>query len=195
MSDLLFPLGHDSGVRPGAEQDVHVVRLGRQQHRISEDAYGIWALAHGLPDGGKRRWTANDVVRAADRNQIPDGRARLHELIGAGLVVPVRDETAFVAAHRVDPLMVGLGNSPEQLDAHAVGVPGLGTAAVLDPSTYDLWQQSPLMPTLWHSCERRASSAAAFGQYLPAAAIAGVLADLRYLLAHGCAYLDVAAVS
>jgi hypothetical protein len=196
MNGSVFPIGHYSGFRPG-EDPVHVVRVGWQQHRLDEDAFGVWVLSHGTAETGKGHWTADDIVKRAEDGGLAEAGRRLEELAAKGIVAFVPDDpevaTAFAKGHRMDVLFVGLGNSPERPEGHAVGVPGLGTAAVLDPDCYELWQWGSVAPTLWHSCEVRATVTAELGQTLePVDALGEILGDLRYLISHGCAYLDVA---
>ncbi|TDO50636.1 hypothetical protein EV643_104129 [Kribbella sp. VKM Ac-2527] len=193
----VFPIGHYSGLRPG-EEPAHVVRVGWQQHRLSEDAFGVWVLAHGMTETGKGQWTVTDVVKQAEQAGVTKAEELLWGLAEKGAVVLVADDptqaTAFAKSHRMDVLFVGLGNTPERPDGHAVGVPGLGAAAILDPDCYELWQWGSVAPTLWHSCEVRATVTAELGQTLePVDALGEILGDLRFLIAHGCAYLDVAA--
>ncbi|MGW6282652.1 hypothetical protein [Kribbella sp. NPDC055071] len=161
----VFPLGHYGGLHAGE----HVVRVGRRQVVLSDSAFAVWGLAHG-------------------------GQGDVSELVGLGVVVDVPDEPAAMAAfartHRMDSLFVGLGNSPERLDSFAVGIPGLGTIAMLDGSSFELWQWGTLPRTLWETCLVRARMASPAVD--PESVVAGVLQDLRALIAHGCAYLDVA---
>ncbi|MGW1341472.1 hypothetical protein ACWCOV_10500 [Kribbella sp. NPDC002412] len=189
MSATVFPVGHYGGVR-GDEQ---VVRVGWSQHRIGADAFGVWVLTHGLPEVGKGQWTVDDVIGQAERTGIADGAKQLERLADAGLVAVIDDAANFAKAHRMDVLFVGLGNTPERLDGHAVGIPGLGTAAVLDSDCYELWQWGSVAPSLWHSCEVRATVTAGHGEVAdPGKALPEILGDLRFLIAHGCAHLDVA---
>jgi hypothetical protein len=192
MTASVFPVGHYIGARD-AEQ---AVRVGWSRHRLDADAFAVWVLAHGVPEVGKGNWTVADVVaHCADVGVEAPGK-HLEQLAGSGLIAVVDDDPAsaaqFAHRHRMDVLFVGLGNAPEQLEGHAVGVPGLGTAAVLDPECYELWQWGSVAPTLWHSCEVRATVVAEpAARPDPDAALTEILGDLRFLLAHGCAYLDV----
>lgn len=197
MNGSVFPIGHYGGLR---DEQVHVVRVGWHQHKLTEDAFGIWVLAHGLTETGKGSWTAQDITGEASKAGIANPSAHLEDLVTQGVIAVVPDDpqeaAAFAKAHRMDVLFVGLGNAPDRPDGHAVGVPGMGTAAILDPDCYELWQWGSVAPTLWHSCEVRATVTAKFGQTLGAADTLGeILGDLRCLIAHGCAYLDVAATS
>ncbi|TCC31981.1 hypothetical protein [Kribbella speibonae] len=189
MTALVFPIGHYNGIR---EQE-QVVRVGWRQHRIDADAFAVWVLAHGLPEVGKGAWTVDDVVVHAQRAGIAEAAAYVERLAGAGLLAVVDEGRTFAQHHRLDVMFVGLGNAPDRLEGHAVGIPGLGTAAILDPDCYELWQWGSVAPTLWHSCEVRATvTAEPSGQPDPDAALAEILGDLRFLVARGCAYLDVA---
>jgi hypothetical protein len=197
----VFPIGHYGGVRTTEDGgQVHVVRVGWHQHRLSEDAFGVWVLSHGVTETGKGHWTVDDVAGQAEEAGLTDARAQLEDLAAKGIVAGVPDNpvhaTQFVRSHRMDVLFVGLGNTPDRPDGHAIGIPGLGTAAILDPDCYELWQWGSVAPTLWHSCEVRATVTAELGQTLePVDVLGEILGDLRYLIAHGCAYLDVAATS
>ena len=197
MNATVFPVGHYSGVRPGeSDEPEHVVRVGWSQHRIDADAFAVWVLAHGLPEVGKGAWTVDDVIEQAVQAEVGDPARHVERLADAGLLAVVEDNPVlaarFAQRHRLDVLFVGLGNAPDRLDGHAIGIPGLGTAAILDPDCYELWQWGSVAPTLWHSCEVRATVTARLGQTAePADALAEILGDLRYLVAHGCAYLDV----
>jgi hypothetical protein len=63
---------------------------------------------------------------------------------------------------------------------------------VLDSDCYELWQWGSVAPSLWHSCEVRATVTAGHGEVAdPGKAVQEILGDLRFLVAHGCAYLDV----
>ncbi|WP_328333221.1 hypothetical protein OHA70_16010 [Kribbella sp. NBC_00382] len=187
-ASTLFPVGHYAGLRPDDDGlPLHAIRIGWQQHRLSEDAFGTWVLSHGTPQLGKGSWSADDLVAAALDAGISEPARHAEALATDGLLASASE--AFAKAYRLDVQFVGLGNSPENPDQYAVGLPGLGAAAMLDPSSYELWQWGSVAPTLWHMCQVRASIA---GDAEPADALTSVLGDLRYLVAHGCAYVDVA---
>jgi hypothetical protein len=185
---MIFPIGHYFGIR----DDAQVVRVGWSQHRLGPDEFAIWVLAHGVPEVGKGAWTIDDVVVHGKQAGIEEPAAYVERLADAGLVAVVTDGRSFAQRHRMDVMFVGLGNAPDRLAGHAVGIPGLGTAAILDPDCYELWEWGAVAPTLWHSCEVRATVVAEPpARPDPDAALAEILGDLRFLVAHGCAYLDV----
>ena len=192
----VFPVGHYGGAGPGA---AHLVRVGRHLRPLTDDEFGIWMLAHGLADVGKGNWSREDVLERARDAELAEAETGLERLIGSGLlaVVPterVDDVTSFATAYRLCTLLVGLGAAPDQPELHAIGVPGVGTAALLDAGTYRLWQWGGVAPTLWRHCQDRIRSGDARPDALvdPAKVLGDVLGELRVLLAHGCAYLDTA---
>jgi hypothetical protein len=189
MTSHVFPIGQYNGFR---EPD-QVVRVGWSQHRLEPDAFAVWVLAHGLPEVGKGVWSVADVVAQGKQAGVEEPGAYVERLADAGLIAVVEDGRQFAQRHRMDVMFVGLGNTPDRLEGHAVGIPGLGAAAVLDPDCYELWQWGSVAPTLWHSCEVRATVAAEpSARPDPEAALREILGDLRFLVARGCASLDVA---
>lgn len=196
----VFPVGHYAGTIPDGE--VHLVRVGRELERLTDDEFGIWMLAHGLAEVGKGSWTRTDVLDRARDAEIADPEGCFERLLARMLlaVVPmeaerVDDAVAFATAYRLGTLLVGLGAAPDVPDRHAVGVPGVGTAALLDAETYRLWQWGGIAPTLWRHCQDRIRTAGEGLDALstlvdPAKVLGDVLGELRVLLVHGCAYLD-----
>ena len=175
MTVSIFPVGHYTGLRTADGSTLHTVRAGWQQHRLEEDAFGTWVLAHRLRE--------TDLL-----GQLAGAAGQVQQLTGLGLLASADDGESFARGHRIGVMFVGLGNSPERLDEYAVGLPGLGTAAILDAGSYQLWQCGSVAPTLWDVCGLRSPDR-------PADALNDVLGDLRNLLANGCAYLDVAAAT
>jgi hypothetical protein len=193
MTTTIFPVGHYTGRRTDDDgRPVHSVRIGWQQHRLTEDAFATWVLAHGVPATGRAAWTEVDVVRQAGEIELQDAAAQLRTLAELGLVATVAGEPEqFARTHRLGVFFVGLGNSPEEPDRFAIGLPGLGTAATVDSDSYELWQWGSIAPTLWHSCEVRASVTSRHERTVSTLEAASeVLGDLRVLIANGCAYLD-----
>ncbi|MFI5713020.1 hypothetical protein [Kribbella sp. NPDC051620] len=183
MIGSVLPIGHYAGRRVHADQVIHTVRVGRELHQLPGNAFGLWSLSHDAAV-----LTEAELGRYADRLGISDARSLLDWLVSAGLIVtpgPTAEE--FARGHRLGVLFVGLGNSLEEPDRYAVGLPSLGPAAVLDPGRYELWQWGSTAPSLWACCETRASARGC----RPEDVVDGLLADLKYLTSHGCAYLDV----
>lgn len=202
MTGAVFPLGHYAGARPTpAGDEQHVVRVGRRLHRLTADGFGVWVLAHGTAEVGKGMWPRADILALAAAADLPAAGIHVDDLLARGLLAHVPTgpgdrsvAVAFARTHRMHALCVGMGNSPDAPDLHAVGVPGIGITAMLDPDSYELWQWGGLAPTLWHSCEVRGAVSTQLGDPLDAeGALDQILGDMRHLIAHNCVYLDVAA--
>lgn len=195
---LVFPVGHYAGERPGGQ---HLVRLGWSPERLTTDEFGVWVLAHGSSRAGKSDWTVDDVRTLAEGAEVGGPADAVESLLKRGLLVAVPAEPAaapatlaFLRSHRMGSLLTGLGDTAENAGTYGVGVPGTAALAWLDRDAYELWQWGQLPPSLWHTCAARANVSTQLGEPLEATqAVGGVLADLRLLLAHSCAYLDVAA--
>ena len=186
----VFPVGHYVGERHPDE--LHLVRLGPAHQTLTADEFGVWILAHGVTES--RSWTVADVLALAERTELSGAPGAVERLESVGALVQVATEgqTAFAEAHRLEPLLVGLGNSEEYPDTYAVGLPGNPPVAMLDSGSYELWQWAAVAPSLWQACEVRAKVGAGLGDPTRAADLLDdVLGDLRPLLANSCAYLDV----
>jgi hypothetical protein len=214
-ASTVFPIGHYAGTRPVATAPVpngsrtgtagashHLVRIGRGLEHLTDDEFGVWVLAHGLADSAARGWTREDILDRAMDAQITAGDVCLDQLLDRGLLVQVPTDVdhvdaavEFATTYRMGTLLVGLGPVPDRPDQHAVGVPGIGTAALLDAGAFRLWQWGGVAPTLWRHCHDRVRTGGRGGLDTlvdPATVLFDVLADLRTLIVHGCAYLDLA---
>jgi hypothetical protein len=179
MRAIVFPVGHYTGVVPAAiGAPHHVIRVGLEQHKLADEDFGLWMIAHGPVESSSTPWTRNLVLAQAREAGVADPANRLTELAQRGLVVEVEPAAAagFAHAYRLHPLLIGLGDVPERPGYQRIGVPETGPVATLDPDSYELWQWAATTPTLWASCELRG--------------VDDVLRDLRVLIQHGCAYLD-----
>lgn len=177
----VFPIGHYMGERH--PEGLHYVRLGLEHQTMTTDEFGVWVLSH----QDSPQWSMADVVALAIQAELPNPSQSAERLLSAGLLTVVDDQQAFASSYRLDPLLVGLGNTPDAPDTYRIGVPGQEPAQ-LTASAYELWQWSTLAPTLWHTCEIRAKIAGT-----PTTdSLTEVLADIRPLLANSCAYLDKA---
>ena len=186
----VFPVGHYAGVPAEPRPADHLVRIGRRLEELTEDEFGVWVLAHGLPQTANADWTRKHVVDRAGAARIELPGQRYDDLLGRGLLAavpaePDHETETFFHGYRLHPLLVGLGAVNGRPDLHAIGLPGVGTAALLDHHTFDLWRWAAITPALWNHCERLAVGA-------PAETLGAVLVALRTLIVHGCGYLDVA---
>lgn len=175
---MIFPIGHYAGVRPavGDRGETHLVRVGRQQHRLTPDGFTVWVLAHGM--AGAEQWTRREIAALATETGMADPDTELDDLLGRELLADVADPAGFARTHRMEALYIGMGNAPDRPDAHAVGIPGIATAALLDDRCYELWQWGSIAPSL-------SDYSTDYSTDLPE-----LLEDLRQLMVHGCAYLD-----
>jgi hypothetical protein len=196
MSRLVFPVGHYLGERHPEEDQV--IRVGMEIHTISADEFGVWVLAHGA-QADRSAWTTDDLLALAAETELADAGRHLEELTAKGLLAQVPAEggpgaVAFAETHRLAPLLVGLGNTEDDPDSYALGFPLLDEpVAVVPAGSYELWQWGHVAPSMWHTCEVRVKVAADLNEPTDtAAALDGLLADLRPLLVNSCAYLDLA---
>jgi hypothetical protein len=160
---------------------------------------GIAAIGHYLgifpADGG--RW-CHEVRRGAGIEQLTEAEARawsapgapthepstLDTLVDRGLLVPVSSDDAggFARAHRLVPLMSGLGPDPGDPDRCHLGAFGRPVVTV-DRIDYDLWVEASGQPSLWAACRATAD---------PPAALRALLDRLDPLICAGAACLDLA---
>lgn len=201
---LVVPVGH----YVGCEYDVldptdepHRVRRGAVFHPLSGAQHTVWTLAHGTPDavGNDRPWPRRSVEDLAGAGGLTDVPATVDDLIERGLLVEVgagsTPVTDFAKAHRVVPLMLGLGPSVEEPDLFGIGFLGRPALQVSHP-VYDLWQWSTMDDSLWSTCESAADVARQAGSTDPVYTdpeqrLTGFLGSLHALLLAGAACLDV----
>lgn len=203
---LVFPLGHYLGApRPSAAGTVghHVVRVGWQLHQLAEgEEMEVWSLAHGHPDVvGARPWTRSmlDAV-AADAGMAETGEA-LDRLIARGVAVEVPAAGPglheFARAHRLETLLLGLGDVPGDPDVDGIGLLGLPPVLTVPSPTFDTWSTAHLWPDLAQAATGLAALAAGDpaagpGRADPEAVLGRIVGeDLHRLLCRHAAYLDV----
>lgn len=188
---LIVPIGH----RVGAGR----VRRGASFHELDETGFRAWTLAHGAPDAlhDGQPWQRRQVVAAVAEAGVHDPEARLNALCDKGFLAEVAPDDAvpFARAHRMLPLMVGLGSTAGEPDLFGIGFLGQPVLHV-GHVVYDLWQWSAMDDTLWATCEnaaevaRRAGSTDA-GYTDPRRLLDGLLGSLPALLCTHAACLDV----
>lgn len=199
---LLFPIGHClgtyyTGSNPG--EHVHQVRLGSELMELSDPDFTVWTLAHGFPEHTvPGAWDRVRVKAALPGGSVDDADERIDRLLGQGLLAEVDADAAtdFARRHRLLPLHLGLGNSPEYPTLYVTGTPRaslVGMTRVL----YELWLWAHLSPDLWTACEDQALLAREAGELAPDEAdpdalLAAVLTTLHTLLAPSAVCLDLA---
>jgi hypothetical protein len=194
----MFPVGHYAGAfhsQAATEPECYRVRTGWDDHELSRPSVRLWALAHGLPDRLNEgvAWTRNAVLEASGADG--PGPAGLDDLLAAGLLTEVvphsGDVVAFARRHRLQPLMVGLGNLADDPTRWAIG---FGDTAVITVPVlvYHVWKYAHLEPDLWSGCAAVADMSAWHdGTATPVRdLVAEVVGLLHPLLACSAAYLD-----
>ncbi|SHN75388.1 hypothetical protein [Cryptosporangium aurantiacum] len=154
---VLLPIGHSLGGAAEAAGAVYRVRVGPDVVRMPENRFTIWALAHGSPGDGPV--TVDAVLGAAG---LPDGGDLLAGLVDDGLLALVGpgadDPVAFARTHRLEPLMLGLGNVADDPDTYEIGLPGQPVARV-GAVLYAVFSWGHLENTLWDACRVAAADA------------------------------------
>jgi hypothetical protein len=201
---LVFPLGHAMGPfhqHRGAPPAYWVVRLGWDSPLLQDQATAdVWALAHGRRDQTDRApWTRTELCRAARAAGVDQPDAVLDALIGRGLVAEVGPGTAeaaeFAGTHRVQSLLLGLGELPDDPGVDGIGLLGMPPLARVHLATFEFWQWGHLWPTLTEAAGGLAEMAAESPGHTPEEAdsrqvLDRILRDLHQLLSVGAVYLD-----
>jgi hypothetical protein len=201
---LVFPLGHAMGPfhqHRGAPPAYWVVRLGWDSPLLQDQATAdVWALAHGRRDQTDRApWTRTELCRAARAAGVDQPDAVLDALIGRGLVAEVGPGTAeaaeFAGTHRVQSLLLGLGELPDEPGVDGIGLLGMPPLARVHLATFEFWQWGHLWPTLTEAAGGLAEMAAESPGHTPEEAdsrqvLDRILRDLHQLLSVGAVYLD-----
>jgi hypothetical protein len=170
----LLPVGHDVGLfHDGAGVRVRQVRVGAELEELTDEQWTAWAFAH--------------------ETEPPAEVAT--ELLSRRLLAPTTDPVAFASTHRLLPLALGLGNTPEEPGLFGAGLLYQPMVAMTGP-LYDLWQWAHLSPDLWSACRESAEVAVRAGatepeQTDPAEVLAGALSAAPLLLASRVACFDV----
>jgi hypothetical protein len=201
---LVFPLGHAMGPfhqHRDAPPAYWVVRLGWDSPLLQDQATAdVWALAHGRRDRvGTTPWTRTELCRTAREAGVEDPGPVLDALIDRGLVAEVGPGTGsaaeFAATHRVQSLLLGLGELPDERGVDGIGLLGMPPLARVSLGTYEFWQWGHLWPTLAEAAGGLAEMAAQSPGHAPEEAdppqvLERILRELHQLLAVGAVYLD-----
>jgi len=153
------PVGVQVGAFPDEESGPwsYEIQLGEKIEALSDVEFVIWRYA-GRPD---------------EDEPTPDIAAIRADLAERGLLAIVAEPTRFALAHRLTPLLLGLGPT-------LIGLPGRVLATVAE-ETYEVWARSPEFPTLHATCANVSPDA-----------LSAVLADLPVLLTTAAAAVEVA---
>jgi len=200
---LLLPLGHYVGAfypRIGSIERYHNVMLGSQVHRLNDQQVTAWLLARGPTDEGDpdELWTRRRAEETAAKTGFEDISPLLDELAAMGLIAEPALETEeaieFAESYRLVPLMLGLGNTPENPGLHGIGF--LDNPVLSVPGTvYNLWEWAHVDDSLWAACYSFADISREAGNtdpelVEPERILNGFLTTLSVLLVANTAYLD-----
>ena len=173
---------------------VHLTRLERD----------IWAMAHGMPDQleSGRRWTRTALRESLQHQWGADTVDQtIDNLISRDILAEVTPGSCgaveFAKEYRLVHLQMALGNTPEQPWLWRIG-PAVPVIAV-SGTVYHIWTWCHLYKSLWDSCRSLATMNAeddvlpgTAQECDPEAILTKVLGTTHALLAHACAYFDVA---
>jgi hypothetical protein len=203
VAALLLPIGHYVGTHYRIDQpgNSRQVRRGSTVHDLIDDQFALWTLAHGSQGAieNERAWQRQSVEEQAHAMALAGAGEHIDGLIEIGLLVevtPGSDQALdFARSHRLVPLMLGLGNSSDDLDSFGIGFlhqPVLGVSHAI----YDVWQWSTMDDSLWATCENAADVARRAGSTNPdfvdpTVMFTEFLGTLHGLLLPNAAYLDI----
>lgn len=195
---LVFPIGHYVGMQH--ETGQHVVRVGWELYRLEgNEQFGVWALAHGVPEQGEPGpWTRPAVEGAARVAGIAGAEGILDDLLERDLIIEVSpgadDAAEFARDTRLRPLLLGLGQLAADPRRYGIGLAAGKPLVAVPAFVYELWKWSPGWDSLWHACEimARAGRDVPGEDTDPARVLARCLPGVQLLIAHGAGYLDEA---
>jgi hypothetical protein len=203
VEPLLLPIGHYVGAvyQDGQRGVRRQVRRGTTFHDLTDDQFAIWSAAHGTQEAVRAdsAWQRRAVEQHPQVAGLAGAGGLIDEMLDIGLlaeVTPGRDQVLeFARSHRLVPLMLGLGNSPDDADMFDIGFLHQPVLSVSYP-IYDLWQWSTMDDSVWATCENAADVAERSGYTNPAYTdptrlLSGLLRSLHALLVAGAAYLDI----
>ncbi|MEU4448432.1 tetratricopeptide repeat protein [Actinosynnema sp. NPDC050801] len=207
---VVLPVGHFAGplyTSPdAAAPESFEVRFRHGIFSLSAAEYAVWAVSHGDPsllgDPADQVPNTREVVEYAARMAgVTEPEPVFDSLVEDGLLVhteltgePARE---FARRHRVVPLVLGLGNSPQNPVLFQIGMPDAPRATVAY-DIYHLWLFTHRAPNLWDALvnmgkEAEQSNAESDGVELvsdPDVLLETALGALRVLVSTSCAYVD-----
>jgi hypothetical protein len=199
---LILSIGHYLGplyVPDSEPARVHQVRRGPNIDELPETDFIVWALAQGLADKlDDTTWTRAVVEETAQQAGIEHPAEVVDRLLADEYLVEVdpADAREFALRYQLRPLMLGLGNSPEEPWLYGIG---FGDQPVLKVSraVYSLWEWAHLDGNLWDACETFSEveqEAGGKDKELtdPQRVLSGLVAGLHHLTSTAAAYLDIA---
>ncbi len=204
MAAALVPVGHSVGplFTPSGEQDPdsYEIRYADGIFSIDHEERRIWALAHGDPATITEDPPSRErVIRKATEMDGHTTKQVIDRLCDVGLLVEYerRSEQArdFANRHQVEPLAIGLGNTPDTPWYFQIGLPETPRVMV-GHDAYYLWMYAHRHASLWDACEylavdKNAEVAAGAGSNInPDRILTHFLDALPAMIATSCAYVD-----
>jgi hypothetical protein len=185
----------------GQPPSYWVVRLGWDSPLLPDRTTAdVWALTHGVPERVPGTpWTRSAIREAAREAGVADCDAVLDTLIERGLAVELTPGTEaaaeFARTHRVQSLLLGIGELPDRPGVDCIGLLGMPAVAQVRPDTYEFWQWAHLWPTLADAAVGLAEMAAQTPEHRPgdtdpASVLDRLLRELHTLLCGHAVYLD-----
>lgn len=203
---LIFPVGHYQGPLYHESETTpkyYCVRIGQLVATLPDDiSLAVWAAGHRPLEAGDRLWTRADVIAVArDQLGVSDPQEQIEDFLHTGLLVEVEPDPAdaigFATAHRMTPLLVGLGNSPDDPLGYGIGLVGMQPMARVSALGFDIYSWSAVGNNLWEVCQAVAEAGveAEVGNQDdldPTTVLLGFLTELQTLLAVNAVCLDEA---
>lgn len=152
--DVVLPVGFQLGPEPsiadGTDDAKVRVRVGWTVHSLTRPQWQIWRLAHGSWSTQRSGWSRSDVLTAVRERAVDTGKGSAEQVFDdlrmRGLVGVVRldaPSAGFVANHRVDPLLTGIGALPDAGETGMlIGAIGKSTRVALEPAAYHFWRSA-----------------------------------------------------
>ncbi|MGH3545194.1 MAG: hypothetical protein ACRDPW_04650 [Mycobacteriales bacterium] len=204
MAASLVPVGHSVGplFTPQGEQDPdsYEIRYADGIFSIDHEELRVWLLTHGDPatiiDDPPSR---ERVIRKASELEENTTNQIIDRLCDVGLLVEFESRTGqardFAYRHQVEPIAVGLGNTPDTPWYFQIGLPATPRVMV-SHDAYHIWTFAHRHASLWEACEyvaadKRAEAIARAGSDAdPDRVLAHFLDALPAMIATSCAYVD-----
>jgi hypothetical protein len=195
---MILPVGHYTGAEhppgPGRTRPLgsagRTIRIGRSRVSFTDDEpFLVWAAAHRPPGDLGAPWGRAEIAAAS---KVADPEPVIDQLLEDGLLVEVTDVESFARRHKAVPILIALGNTPEEPDRYGIGLYGLDPVVTVSPLVYELWQWGTISVSVWAVCEAFAiANSRATGVPIAAGSVlAEFVAALPALVGSNAVYLD-----
>jgi hypothetical protein len=179
-----FPLGLFHGEADRAGSVAGLLRLGDSVEELPADRYRTWALAF---DTRPR----DELVSACQSAGLGDVSAAIDELIGAGLLIQLDDESVnnvrLLEQYRLLPAGLATGNTPSQPERFGIATPGGATVLYVDLSVLGVWSFSARAMSIADACRQFVDRT-----QIEVGSVTDQFAlNLPFLVRAGVAFLDV----